>query len=201
MVRAGSSSRRTWSSASHSRVGVLGRQLRLDLLVLDEAALGRVDEEHAARLQAALAHDALGRDVEHAHLAGQHDQPVVGDPVAGRAQPVAVEHGADHRAVGEADRRRAVPGLHERGVVAVEGAPVAVHGGVVLPRLGDHHQHGVGQRAPAEVQQLEHLVEAGRVARPRGADRVDARQVAVDERASRAAPRGPASSCGCRPAC
>ena len=76
-------------------VGVLGRQLGLDLLVLDDAALGGVDEEHAAGLQAALAHDALGRDVEDAHLAGQHHQPVVGDPVARRAQPVAVEHGAD----------------------------------------------------------------------------------------------------------
>ena len=57
-----------------------------------------------------------------------------------------------------------------------------VHGGVVLPRLGDHHEHGVGQGAPAEVQQLEHLVEAGRVARARGADRVDAVEVPLDER-------------------
>ena len=67
-------------------------------------------------------------------------------------------------------------------MVAVEGPPLAVHGGVVLPRLGDHHQHGVRQGAPAQVQQLEHLVEAGRVARPRRADRVDARQVALNER-------------------
>ena len=32
------------------------------------------------------------------------------------------------------------------------------------------------------MQQLEHLVEAGRIARPRGADRVDARQVPLNER-------------------
>ena len=102
MVRAGSSSSRTWSVGQPLVVGVLGGQLGLDLLVLDQAALRRVDEEHAAGLQAALAHDALGGDVEHAHLAGQHDQAVVGDPVARRAQPVAVEHGADDGAVGEA---------------------------------------------------------------------------------------------------
>ena len=66
------------------RVGMLGRQLGLDLLVLDEATLRRVDEEHASGLQSALAHDALGRDVEDTHLAGQHDQPVVGHPVARR---------------------------------------------------------------------------------------------------------------------
>ena len=122
-MRAGSSSRRTWSCGQPLGVGVLGRQLGLDLLVLDDAALGRVDQEHAARLQAALAHDALGRDVEDADLAGQDDEAVVGDPVAGRAQPVAVEHGADDRAVGEDDRGRAVPRLHERRVVAVEGPP------------------------------------------------------------------------------
>ncbi len=163
-------------------VGVLGGQLGLDLVVVDDAALGGVDQEHAAGLQPALAHDALGVDVEHAHLAGQHHQAVVGDPVAGRAQAVAVEHGADHRAVGEGHRGRAVPGLHQRGVVAVEGPPGRVHGGVVLPRLGDHHEHGVGQGPPAEVQQLEHLVEAGRVARPGRADRVDPVEVARDER-------------------
>ena len=126
-------------------VGVLGGQLGLDLVVVDQAALGRVDQEHAPRLEASLAHDALGGDVEHAHLRGQDDQPVVGDPVAGRAEAVPVEHGADHGAVGEAHRGGPVPGLHQRGVVAVEGPPVRVHGGVVLPRLGDHHQHRVGQ--------------------------------------------------------
>ena len=162
-------------------VGVLGGQLGLDLLVLDQPALRRVDQEHAARLQAALAHDALGGDVEHTHLAGQDHQPVVGDPVAGRPQAVAVEHRAHDGAVGEAHGRRTVPRLHERRVVAVEGAPVAVHRGVVLPRLGDHHEHRMGQRAATEVEQLEDLVEAGRVARAGRADRVDARQVAVDE--------------------
>ena len=92
---------------------MLGRQFGLYLLVLDEATFGRVDQEHAPGLQAALAHDSLGRNVEDTHLAGQHDQPVVGDPIARWSQPVTVEHRADDRPVGEADRRRAVPGLHE----------------------------------------------------------------------------------------
>ena len=164
-------------------VGVLGRQLGLDLLVLDEAALGRVDQEHAARLEAALAHDALGRDVEHADLAGQHDQPVVGDPVARRAQPVAVEHRADHGAVGEADRGRAVPRLHQRR--RGSGRRRAGAWSIVV---WFSHASGIiistacGSERPAEVQQLEHLVEAGRVAGPRRADRVDARQVALNQR-------------------
>ncbi len=98
------------------------RELGLDLVVLDEAAGLGVDEEHAAGLQAALAHDRGSVDVEHADLAREHDEPVVGDEVAPGAQPVAVERGADERAVGEDDRGRAVPRLHEHRVVLVEGA-------------------------------------------------------------------------------
>ena len=181
MVRGGRSSRSTWSLLQPLAVGVLGGQPRLDLVVVDDPTLRRVDEEHPAGLEPALAHDRGRVEVEHADLAGEHDEPVVGDPVAGRPQPVAVEDRADDRAVGEGDGRRAVPGLHQRGVEPVEGPTRRVHRGVVLPRLGDHHQHGVGQRAPAEVEQLEHLVEGGRVARAGGADREDAAEVAGDQ--------------------
>ena len=67
--------------------------------------------------------------------------------------------------------RRAVPRLHQRGVELVERPPGRVHLGVVLPRLGDHHQHRVRQRPAAQVQQLQHLVEGGRVAAVGRADR------------------------------
>jgi hypothetical protein len=63
---------------------------------------------------------------------------------------------SNHGAVGEGDARRAVPGFHERRVVAVERALLRAHRGVVLPRFGNHHQDGVRQRAPGEVQQLDY---------------------------------------------
>ena len=106
---------------------------------------GGVDQEHAARLQPALLHDARRVDVEHADLARHDHEVVVGHPVAARAQAVAVEHRADHGAVGERDRRRAVPRLHQRRVELVEGALLRRHRRVVLPRLRDHHQHRVRQ--------------------------------------------------------
>ncbi len=155
------------------RVGVLGGQRRLDLLVLDDPVLGRVDEEHPAGLQPALLDHPGLLDVEHADLGGEDDQAVLGDPVAGGAQTVAVQHGTDLRAVGEGHAGRAVPGLHQVGVVLVEGAAGRVHRDVVLPRLGDHHQHRVRQRTAAEVEQLQDLVEGGRVGVVRGADRED----------------------------
>ena len=102
-------------------------ELGLDLVVGDDAALRGVDEEDLARLEPALAHDLLGRHVEHADLRRHDHAVVVGDPVARRAQAVAVEHRADHGAVGERDRRRTVPRLHQRRVVAVERLALGVH--------------------------------------------------------------------------
>ena len=179
--RSGMSSRWIWPGVQPLVVGVLGRELGLDLLVLDDPVLVGVDEEHPARLEPALADDGGGVEVEDADLGGEDHQAVVGDPVARGAQPVAVEDGPDLRAVGEHHARRAVPRLHQRGVELVERAALLVHLGVVLPRLGDHHQHRVRQRPAAEVEQLEHLVERRGVGRARTADREDPVQVAVEQ--------------------
>ena len=125
-------------------VGLGAGELGLDLVVGDDALLLEVDEQHLARLQAPLLDDAAFLDRQHAGLGG-HDHLVVGgDHVAGGAQAVAVERGADLRAVGEGDRGRAVPRLHQRGVILVEGAPLLVHERVAGPGLGDQHHRRMG---------------------------------------------------------
>ena len=197
--RSGRSESSISPASSHSAYGLLGGELGLDLVVLDDAVLGGVDEEHPAGLEAALADDLGGVDVEDADLGAEDDEAVVGDPVAAGAQTVAVEDRADLGAVGEGDAGRAVPGLHHRGVELVEGAAGRVHGVVVLPRLRDHHQHGVRQRAAAEVEQFQHLVEGRGVGGVRRADREDPVQASPGRRRGRrrAGTRGPPSSCGC----
>ena len=92
------------------------RQLRLDLFVGNEPALLEIDQQHLARLQPPLGDDLLLRNRQHADFRRHDDAVVAGDDVARRAQAVAVERGADLAAVGEGDRRRAVPRLHQRGV-------------------------------------------------------------------------------------
>ncbi len=162
-------------------IGLLGGERGLDLVVLDDPAGLGVDEEHPARLQAPAADHVLLVQGQDAGLGGQDDQTVVGDPVPARPQAVPVEHRSDQRAVGERHAGGPVPGLHEHRVELVEGLAGGVHLGVVLPRLGDHHQHGVRQGPATEVQQLEDLVE-GRGVRPvRRADRVEALEVARDD--------------------
>ncbi len=144
-------------------IGMALGERRLQLLVRDQAALVEIDQQHLARLQPPLGDDVLLRDRQHAHLGGHDDAVVAGDEVACGTQAVAVERGADLAAVGERDGRGAVPRLHQRGVVLVEGAPFLVHERIARPGLRNHHHHGVRERVAALHQELECVVEAGGV--------------------------------------
>ena len=154
------------------------REFRLDFVVFDETTGDGVDEEHLAGAQASLANDATGVDVEHADLAGQHDESVIRDQVATGAQSVAVEGRADEGTVGEHDRGRAVPRLHHHRVVLVEGATFGVLVWLVLPGLRHHHHDGVREGPTGQAQQLNDLIEGGRVAPPGGDDRQERCEVA-----------------------
>ena len=147
-------------------VGVLGGELGLDLLVVDDATLGGVDEKDPSGMQPLFDQNLLGGNVEHADLGGHDDHVVLGDVVARGAQAVPVEHGADDGAVGERDRGRSVPRLHQRGVVLVERPPLRAHRLVVLPRFRDHHEDRVRQRPAVHDEELEHVVEGRRVRQP-----------------------------------
>jgi hypothetical protein len=126
-------------------VRMLGGETALDLRIVDDPAFGRVHQEHLARFQSSLADDRGLVDLQHTDLAGEHDQAVFGDPVARRAEPVAVEDRSDLRAVGERNQRGTVPRLHQRGVELVERPPLGVHLLMIFPGLRDHHQHRVRQ--------------------------------------------------------
>ncbi len=135
----------------------------LELLVVDDAALFEIDEQHLAWLQPPLADDLLFRNRQHAGFRSHDDALVGSDQPARRPQPVAVERGADLPSVGEGDRRRPVPGLHEGRVIFVESAPLLVHKRIARPGLGDHGHHRLGERIAALHEELERVVETGRV--------------------------------------
>ena len=145
-------------------VGPAAGQGVLEFLVADDAALVKAHQEHPSRLQAALLADAFGRQRQHAGLRCHHQLVVVGYGVAKGAQAVAVQHGAHVLAVGGQHHRRAVPGFHHAGMVFVEIFLGPGHRFVLVPRFGDHHQHGVGQFAAGHYQQFQGVVEAGGVA-------------------------------------
>ena len=150
-----------WTTASLVPVAVRPAtgDLALDLLVVDDLALLQVEQEHLPGREPALALDVLGRDGQHAGL-GREDDVALGvlDPAA-RTQAVAVERRAGDLAVGEDDRGRTVPGLDQAGVEVVEALDVGVEIAAGAVGLGDHHHHRVRDRAAAQHQQLEHVVE------------------------------------------
>jgi hypothetical protein len=158
-------------------VGAGAGELVLQGLVVDDAALLQVDQEHLAGLQAPLLDDLAFGHGQYAGFGGHHDQVVVGDDVARRAQAVAVQRGADLLAVGEDHGGRAVPGLQHRRVVLVERTPAAVHQLVVLPGFGDHHHRRVRQRVACHREQFQRVVEGGGVALAFETDRVELLQV------------------------
>ena len=158
-------------------VGPGAGELVLQFLVVHDAALLEVDQEHLAGLQAPLPHDAVLRDGQHAGLGGHHHQVVIGHAVARGAQAVAVQRRADLLAVGEDHGRRAIPGFDHRGVVLVERAAALVHALVLLPGLGDHHHGGVGQRVARHRQQFQRVVKSRGVALVFETDGVELLQV------------------------
>ena len=117
----------TRCASSHSRYGCCAASSRLISSSSTMRPLAVSTRKILPGMQPLLDQHVLGRDVEHADL-GRHDhQVVLGDVVARRPQAVAIEHRADHRAVGERNRRRAVPRLHQRRVVLVERLPLRAH--------------------------------------------------------------------------
>src|ERR1017187_2918259 len=122
-------------------------QLGLASVVVEDLSRLSVDEQEPPGIEPPLLDDALLGDVEHARLGRHHHHPVVGHQVPCRTKPVAVETGANQPPVGEGDGGGTVPWLEKGGVEFVEGAPLLVDQRVAVPRLRDHHHHGVLDRA------------------------------------------------------
>ena len=110
-----------------------------------DLALGSVHQEHATGLHAGALHDIRIGDFQHACLGSHHHEAILGDADTAGAQTIAVQHRADHGAVGKGQRSWSIPRLHEGGVVFVEATDLRIQVLVALPCLGNHHQHSVWQ--------------------------------------------------------
>jgi len=144
-------------------IGCGARERGLDLVILDDSALFEIDQQHFAGLKPPLADDPLLGDRQHAGLGRHDDMIIVGNDEACRPKPVAVERRADLAAVSEGDGGRAVPWLHERGMIFVEGLALGRHQRVARPGFRDQHHHRVRQRIAPGNQQLQRVIEAGGV--------------------------------------
>ena len=144
-------------------------KLPLDLVILDDPPFLGVDEEHLPGTEPPLADDVGGGELQHPGFAGHHHQAILHLPPAPRPQSIAIERSANPDAVGEGQRRRAIPRLHQAGLIFVVGLEVVGHRLVSAPWLGDEHADRLLDRAAAEDEDLEDVVEGRRIA-PAGAD-------------------------------
>ncbi len=142
----------------------LGRgQLRFDFFVRDNPSGNRIHQEHLTRLQAALLEDLFRRNRQYTRLGGHDDLIIAGDIVAAGTQAITIQHGADAAAIGKTDGGRPIPGFHQAGVILVKSAFFRTHPFVALPRFRHHHHHGMGQGITGHYQQLQAVIEHGRV--------------------------------------
>ena len=77
----------------------------------------------------------------------------------------------------EHDGGRTVPGLQHGCMVFIEGLTALVHGGVLLPGLGDHHHDSLADGVPSHGQQFQTVIERCRIRLASEADGVQFLQV------------------------
>ena len=164
------------------RIGLPGSKLLFNLFIRNQSLLFRIHQEYAAGCKSALNANVFRLDGQHACFRSQDNQAIRGDGVAAGAESVAIELRADDTAVGEGHRGRAVPRLHQRGVVFIKRLDILRHGGVVIPSFRDQHGHHVRERPAGERQQLDRIVEHRGVAAARGDDRQQLLDVGAKQR-------------------
>ena len=150
-------------------IGMAGGCLGLHLPVAQQAALLQVNGQHLARAQAPLFNNAALVELHHAGFGAHHHVAVVGDAVAGRAQPVAIEGGADAAAIAEHQQGRAIPGLLQASVVLVKGLDLGatLQLGLLAEGLRHQGQQAVGDGPAAAHHQFEGGIEVGRITESR----------------------------------
>ena len=151
------------SVAQPAPVRTASCEIFLEPLVREQAAAARIDRDHLPGAQLPMLHRHALRNVDEPDLRRADDEPVRSGQVAKRAQTVAVESGADDLAVGEDDAGRAVPGLDQAGVIAIEVAQPLVELDRLFPGLRDEHRKRVRDLTAATYEQLESVVERARV--------------------------------------
>ena len=132
-------------------------KVAIELFAFDKAAALQIEQDHLSWTKASAANDRVGVDICQADFGAGDHQPGIGNDKAARAETVAIERRADKTAVREDQRRRAVPGLHDVGVIAMECGFLDADG------RRQHHTHRFRDVAVVVREQLGHFVETHRV--------------------------------------
>ena len=132
-----------------------GRQLALELVIVQDLVAFEVQRQHLPWSEATLLDDAVVVELDRPDLRACDHQAFGGDLVAAWPQAVPT--------VRKGEAGWPVPGLDDRGVVAIEVLDRRRHAAVAFP--GGRHEHAqrVQHVASGPLEQMQGLVEAGRV--------------------------------------
>ena len=139
-------------------VGMFRCQLLLYLAVIVYLALLRVYQQYLTRLQAAFLCHLRRVKVHHAYLTRHYHHVVLRNGIAGGAQTITVQHTTGKATVAEQQRGRAVPRLHQDGVILVERLQVFADGVLVIEALGHEDCHSMRQGHARHHEELQHVV-------------------------------------------
>ena len=144
-------------------VGPPDAQVLLDRTIALHAAPGRIDGEDLAGAEPVPLHPGAVWKRNRPRFGRTNHEAALDDCITQRTKAVAIERGPHDAAVGEDDAGGPIPWLEQRRVVAVEVAQPLVQLLVPLPRLGNEHGQRMADVAAATDEQLERVVEHGRV--------------------------------------
>ena len=117
--------------------------LALYLFIFDDLTGSGIDQKHLSWLEPALTYNLLRRNVCNTNFRGENDEAILGNHEATRAQAIAIQSCTNQGAVGENNRRRSVPRLHNHRVVLEEVSQLWLKIELLLPSTRNHHHHGV----------------------------------------------------------
>ncbi len=152
-------------------------QTVVNFVGIQQPAVDEINGKHLPRTETPFLHDVLFIVVVDADFRRDRDMSILGDHVARRPQPVAIQAAGCITSVGQNDAGGPVPRLHLAIEELVKGPYFRVdivHG---LPRRRHQDAHRLQHVHAARPQHLEHVVETRRVRSRERDDRIQIRDV------------------------
>ena len=113
------------------------------LIIADDAALLQIYHKHFPWLQATFRYHLGGIDIQHAHFRSHDYHVIIGHYKTRRAKTITIKRSANNFSIGEGDRCRTIPRLHQVCVIFIEVTLLLAHAFVAIPRFWYQHHHHV----------------------------------------------------------
>ena len=141
--------------------GLAGRNQILQRRVFEKATVIQINADGLAGTNTALLHNAVFGQLHHAGLRPNNQHAIRSHAIAQRPQAIAIQPRYNPAPIGGANRRWAIPGLHDGIAIKNQVTMRLRHGRVIAKAFGDQQRLGHGCIAPGAHQQFKHVIKCG----------------------------------------